>query len=141
MTQESGLPEIKLDATQLYREDTFTDRRAGTLRRLTPVTANGDEDSSRPVIYEGAASLMTPGGALPLQFPIEAGSLEEALEKFPELAQQNLQDTLEELRKMQREAQSSLVVPGRGGPGGGMGGPGGMGGLGGGMPGGGKIQL
>lgn len=140
MAQEPQLPEIKLDATQLYREETFTDRRAGTLRRLTPVTADGSDDPTRPVIFEGHASLMTPGGALPLQFAIEADSLEQALEKFPETAQQSLQETLEELRKMQREAQSSLVVPGRGGAGG-MGGMGGPGGMGGGMPGGGKIQL
>ena len=28
-----GLPEIKIDSASLYREDVFTDRRAGTLRR------------------------------------------------------------------------------------------------------------
>ena len=30
MAQEQQLPEIKLDATQLYREEIFTDRKAGT---------------------------------------------------------------------------------------------------------------
>ena len=34
MAQEQQLPEIKLDATQLYREEMFTDRKAGSLRRL-----------------------------------------------------------------------------------------------------------
>ena len=26
-----------MDSTQIYREETFTDRRVGTIRRLTPV--------------------------------------------------------------------------------------------------------
>lgn len=117
MPQDSQLPEIKLDPAQLYREETFTDRRAGTLRRLVPVDAQGRDDARRPVVYEGHASLMTPGGALPLQFGIDASSLEDALRKFPEAARQALEHTLEELRRLQREAQSSIVVPGAGGPG------------------------
>ena len=125
---QDQLPEIKLDTTQLYREESFTDGRAGTLRRLVPVDAQGREDASRPVIYEGHASLMTPGGALPLQFLIDAGSMEDALNKFPAAARQALEHTLEELRRLQREAQSSIVVPGASGPGGGM-------------PGGGRIKF
>ena len=117
MPQDPQLPDIKLDPTRLYREETFTDRRAGTLRRLVPVDAQGRDDASRPVIYEGHASLMTPGGALPLQFEIDASSLDDALGKFPEMARQALEHTLDELRRMQREAQSSIVVPGAGGPG------------------------
>lgn len=30
-----------MDPSQVYREETFTDRRVGTIRRLTPVTADG----------------------------------------------------------------------------------------------------
>jgi len=115
MAQEFQLPEIKLDPAQLYREETFTDRRAGTLRRLVPVDAQGRDDTSRPVVYEGHASLMTPGGALPLQFQIDASSLDDALKQFPHAARQALEHTLEELRRLQREAQSSIVVPGAGG--------------------------
>jgi len=117
MAPDPSLPEIKLDPAHLYREETFTDRRAGTLRRLVPVDAQGRDDAGRPVIYEGHASLMTPGGALPLQFQIDASSMEDALRKFPEVARQALEHTLEELQRLQREAQSSIVVPGAGGPG------------------------
>lgn len=117
MAQDSQLPEIRLDPAHLYREEAFTDRRAGTLRRLVPVDAQGRDDASRPAIYEGHASLMTPGGALPLQFQIDAASMEDALRKFPEAARQALEHTLEELRRLQREAQSSIVVPGAGAPG------------------------
>lgn len=135
MAADYNLPEIKLDASQLYREESLTDRRAGTLRRLVPITAEGEDDASREVVYEGHASLMTPAGSLPLSFEIEAASLEEALQKYPDAARSALQSTLEELEKLRRDQQSSIMVPGQGG--GGMGGMPGAGG----MPGGGKIQL
>ena len=51
--QEQGLPEIKFDVAELYREEVFTDRRAGTLRRMVPVTVDGSHDESRPVLYAG----------------------------------------------------------------------------------------
>lgn len=122
------LPDIRLDPAHLYREESFTDGRAGMLRKLTPVDTQGRDDTSRPVIYEGHASLMTPGGQLPLQFHIDASTMAEAIEKFPAAARQALEHTLEELRRLQREAQSSIVVPGAGG------GPAGM-------PGGGRIKF
>ena len=85
--QEPGLPEIKLETDSLYREDVFTDRRAGTVRRMTPVLPDGSADASRPVIYMGQTQLMTPGGVLPLGFEIEAPDLATAIERFPEAVQ------------------------------------------------------
>ena len=130
-TNESQLPEIRFDAASLYQEDVFTDRAAGTIRRLSPVLASGAPDSSRPVLYSGQTQLLTPGGVLPLGFEIEAASLEEAIAKFPAAVQDALNQAIEEAREMRREAQSRIVVPEAGG----------MGGLGGGIPGGGRIKL
>jgi hypothetical protein len=117
MAQDPGLPDIRLDPNGLYREETFTDLRSGSLRRMVPVTREGKDDPSRPVLFEGHASLMTQRGPLPLQFHIEASSLEDALARFPDVARQALAETLEEIRRLQREAQSSIVVPGAGGGG------------------------
>ena len=47
MAQDTGLPDIQLDGAGLYREDIFTDRKAGTIRRLMPVTADGHTDPTR----------------------------------------------------------------------------------------------
>ena len=44
MASQPDLPEVKLDPTQLYQEEIFTDRRAGTIRRLKPITADGSAD-------------------------------------------------------------------------------------------------
>lgn len=130
MAQDQELPEIKLDADALYREETYTDRRVGALRKLVPVTADGSDDPSRETIFEGSASLMTPGGALPLNFELDATTVAEALEQFPATARQALEETLEELQRMRRESSSSIITPGQGGQPG-PGGPGGMGGMGG----------
>lgn len=117
MADEPQMPEIRLDSGRLYREETFTDRRMGTLRKLHPVHADGSEDPARPVAWEGATSLMTPAGSLPLNFEIEAETLSEALEKFPDAAREALERTMEELRELRREQASSIVVPGQENPG------------------------
>jgi hypothetical protein len=126
--------DIKVDPKALYLEEVFTDRRIGTIRRLTPVTKEGVRDQARAVLYMGETQVLTPAGALPIGFEIGAGSLEEAAEKFGSLAREAIERTVKELQELRRQAASSIVVPQ--GPVPGVGG-GGMGGLGGG----GKIQL
>lgn len=115
--------EINMDAANLYREETFTDNKVGTLRRITPVTAEGEADSSRPVQFVGSTQVMTSAGPMPLSFEIEADSLSEAAAGFGEGAKQAFEKTMEELKEMQRQQASQIVVPGSGGMGG-MGGGG-----------------
>lgn len=126
MAAPNDLPDVKLDPKALYREDVFTDRRAGSIRRLTPVTADGAPDPSRPVLFSGQTQLLTPAGVLPLGFEIEAATLEEALRKFPEGVKRGLEEAIDEARELRREAASRIVVPDVGsavgpGPGGGGG--------------------
>ena len=131
--------DMQLQADDLYREEVITDRRVGSIRRLTPITTDGSDDSTRAVLYVGQAQLMTPMGTIPLSFELEAQSLSEAVEKFPQAAQEAVERTAKELEEMRREAASSIYVPGSGEAGGGM--PGGGVPGGGGMPGGGGIQM
>ncbi len=128
---------VGMDATNLYREEIYTDLQAGTIKRMIPVTPEGLTDSSRKEVYLGQATVLTPVGSLPLSFEIEAGSLSEAVEKYGGAAEKGLQETMEELRRLQQEQASSLVIPKGGVPGGDL--PGG--GMGGGFPGGGGIKL
>jgi hypothetical protein len=117
MAQQPDLPEIKLDPDSLYREEIFTDRRAGTLRRLVPVTKDGAPDATRPVLFSGQTQLLTPGGVLPLAFELDAASFDEALAKFPDAVKDALDQAIEEAREMRREAASRIVVPEVGGGG------------------------
>ena len=125
MTESANLPDIGMDGNALYREESFTDRRVGSIQRLTPITADGSDDDSRPVLYLGQTQLMTPGGALPLNFEIEADSLSDAVAKFGKQAELTLEDTMKKLEEMRREAASSLIVPGGGAAPGGVPGAGG----------------
>jgi hypothetical protein len=131
--------EPKMDPKSLYREEIVTDRKVGTIRVLTPIKSDGSDDPSRHVSYIGEAQLMTSVGTLPINFEIEAQSLDEAVKRFAEVAKEAVERTVKDLQELRRQAASSIVVPQ-----GGMGGLGGMGpgGMGpGGMPGGGKIQI
>lgn len=127
MSPENLAKEIKMDADNLYREETYTDRRTGAIRQLTPVDRNGREDASRATLYVGQAQLLTPMGALPLSFEIDAASLTEAIEKFPAAVKQAVEKTVAEAEKIRRDSASSIVIP-EVGPGGNV-------------PGGGNIKL
>jgi hypothetical protein len=115
MAAQSELPDVRLDPAAMYREEIFTDRRAGTIRRLTPITLDGEVDSARQVIFSGQTQLLTPAGVLPLVFEIEAGTLEEALRKFPDGVKVALEQAIDEAREMRREQASRIVVPEVGG--------------------------
>ncbi len=100
------------DTANLYREELFTDRKVGTIQRLTPVTATGERDETREVIYSGQTQIMTAMGALPLNFDIDAANLQEAGEKFHEAAARAYEETIREMEALRREQASSIVVPG-----------------------------
>lgn len=126
--------EPKMDPKSLYREEVITDRKVGTIRVLSPIKSDGSADASRAITYIGEAQLLTSVGTLPINFEIDAQSLEEAVKKFAEHAKEAVERTVKDLQELRRQAASSIVVP--------QGGMGGLGGMGpGGVPGGGKIQI
>ena len=110
-TPDLNSTELKLDPDKLYLEEVLTDRRIGTLRRLTPVTKDGKTDAARAVVYVGETQIMTPAGSIPIGFEIGAGSLEEAAEKFGPAAKEAIDRTVRELQELRRQASSSIVVP------------------------------
>lgn len=124
MSNQNPGDDARVDTANLYREETVTDRKVGAIRVLIPIDVEGNEDSARQRVYVGQASVYTPAGALPLNFELEAGSLAEAIEKFPAAANRAVEETMKQLQEMRREAASSLYVPGQGGggnnPGGGL---------------------
>ncbi len=113
MSSEAPKPigEIAVDAANLYREETFTDLRVATLQRFTPVKPDGSRDESREVLYIGQTQLLSQAGPVPVSCPIEAKSLEEAMQKFPEAIKQAVERLIDEAREIQRQEASSIVVP------------------------------
>jgi hypothetical protein len=113
----NDVTQIEMDGTELYREEAYTDRHVGSLQVLTPVTRDGKVDTSRPVLYVGQTQVLTPAGALPLSFEIEADSLEQAVARFGQHAREALASTMQRLDELRREAASSIIVPSGGVPG------------------------
>ena len=123
--RSTGVSEITVDTDNLHREEVFTDLHAASIRRLTPVKADGSTDSGRDVIYIGETNLMTQMGPLPVQFPIEAKSLDDAFSQFAEGDKGAVERLNERAKEMVREESSRIVVPGAAPPGvGGAGAPG-----------------
>ncbi len=126
MSQDSPA-ESQMDVANLYREDTYTDRKLGVIRCMTPVNGEGGVDASRPVLYVGQAEIMTNMGPVPINFEIEARTLAEAAAGFAAAAQQGVERTMQQIQEMRRQQASQLVVapgmpglkdgptPGRGG--------------------------
>ena len=119
---------LTMDAAGVYREDVYTDRKVGTIRKLTPVKSDGSPDAGRAPVYVGEAQILTPMGAIPVTFEIDAATLDAAVTGYPAAAKQAVERTVKEIQEMRRQAASSIVIPQGGLP------PGGLGG-------GGKIQL
>ena len=116
----NGMREMKVDASNLYREETITDLRVATIRKLVPIKADGEPDPARETLFFGQAQVMTSGGALPIEAPLEATTLPAALEKFPDAVREAVAEVMEQVREYQRQAASRIVVPNAmpGGPGG-----------------------
>ena len=110
-----------MDPNSLYREENFTDQKLGAIRKLIPVNSDGSDDKDREVMFYGSAQVMTPMGALPLNFALEGSTIGAAAEDFAGKAAIAVEGAAKELENMRREQASQIVVPGQGG---GMGGPG-----------------
>lgn len=109
----NALPDIQIDQSSLVKEEVFSDQKIGSIRVLTPVLISGEIDVSREISYYGQTQVMTPGGALPLNFELDAIDLAQAIEKFPNAAKESMQQTMKEIQDYQREQASKIVVPGQ----------------------------
>ena len=120
---EERMTEPEMNAADLWLEEVYTDRRIGTIRRLTPVKGDGARDPGREIQWIGETHVMSQIGTLPITFQLEAASLEEAVKKFGPEAKKAIERTVKELQDLRRQAASSIVIPQGGlppmGPGGG----------------------
>ena len=82
--------DFTVDRNNLYREESFTDVKVAAIRRLTPVKPDGSDDESRTCIFMAQTQLMSPSGPVVLQCILDAGNLEQAMERFPEAMQKEM---------------------------------------------------
>ncbi|MDA0744928.1 MAG: hypothetical protein O2954_00275 [bacterium] len=117
---QQSIEDIQVDVDNLYREENFTDLKVASIRRLMPVKADGSPDESREPIFVAQTHLMSQMGPLPVQAQVEAKTLEEVIQKFPEAIGKAVEEMMEEVQERRRQEASRIVVPGAGGLGGGQ---------------------
>jgi len=111
--------DFTVDQGNLYREESISDLKVASIRRLVPIKPDGSDDSSRTSIFMGHTQIMTPEGPLPLQAPLEVDTLTEAYAVFPDAMQKALSEMIQQIQAMQRKEQekkmddSRIIVPGR----------------------------
>ena len=104
--------DVRMDQDNLYLEESFTDLKAGSIRRLTPVMPDGLPDKKRKIFFMAQTQLMTQAGLLPIQCEIEAQTLKEAMEKFPAAVNEAVEKLVERANEMRRQESSRIIVPG-----------------------------
>jgi len=113
MSNEQSIKiDVKMDQDNLYLEESFTDLKAGSIRRLTPVMPDGLPDKKRKIFFMAQTQLMTQAGLLPIQCEIEAQTLMEAMEKFPAAVNEAVEKLVERANEMRRQEASRIIVPG-----------------------------
>lgn len=103
--------EFTINRSNLYQEESFTDLKTGTVKRLTPVRADGTPDKTRKTVFVGHTSILTPNDPLPIQNVIAAKELQQAIKRFPEAMQAAMEQLMEEVKKYQEQEQSQIQKP------------------------------
>jgi len=110
-TEPEKLSDVKMDTANLYREESYTDLKTGSIRKLVPVKTDGSEDTSRQAIFSGHTQLMSPHGPLPIQGAIDAKTLDEAVLGFPQAMEDAMNRMIEEAQQYQREQSNKIITP------------------------------
>lgn len=114
MADEQNEPfNLTVNRANLFREESFTDLRACTVRQLSPVNPDGSPEKGRKMVYVGQTHVMTQAGPIPIQSVIQAQDLQQAFKKFPEAMKAAMDRLIEEAKKAQQQEQSRIVIPGR----------------------------
>ena len=110
--KELNTLDLSVKKDNLYLEESFSDLDMASIRRLTPVKPNGLKDKSRKQIFAGHLNVMTPQGPIPIQAPIDARNLKEAMEMYPGAMKIALKKMQKELEKLEEQQESRIIVPG-----------------------------
>ena len=112
--QNPDAVDFSVDRQNLYLEESFTDLKVATIRRLTPVKTDGSVDKTRKTVFIGETNILTPNGPLPLQAVIQAKQLQQAVKNFPAAMQAAVDKLAEEVKKMKEKNESPIISPGGG---------------------------
>ena len=112
--------DFNFDRKNLRLEESVTDLKVGAIKCLKPINADGTDDKTRTTLYIGQTQLQSPQGLVPLNAPLKATTLEQAMEEFPGAMKNALEEMMERMKKAQEQQQaaskaneSRIITPGR----------------------------
>lgn len=97
--------DFTVNRDDLYREESVTDLKVASIRKMVPIKPDGSEDPDRFPVFFGSTQLMTPEGPLPIQSQLSAATLDEAMNEFPSAMRKALDQTIDRLKQMQQQQQ------------------------------------
>ncbi len=113
---QSGSMNFTVDKTSLYREESVTDLKVASIKKLTPILPDGSDDDTREPVFFGSAQLNTPHGPIPVQVKLSADTLEKAMDLFPAAMEVEVQKVVENIKRLQEQqkqaADSRIIMPG-----------------------------
>lgn len=111
---------FNFDSKNLYIEESISDLKVGAIRCLRPINPDGSKDESRQTLFMGHSQLQSPQGLVPLQAPLQAKTLDEAMEEFPGAMKKALEEMMHRAQQMhaqqqaeKKEDDSRIIMPGR----------------------------
>ena len=120
MSNGGQTPDINftVDQSNLYREESITDMKVASIRKLVPIKPDGTDDADRPLKFMGHTQLMSPDGPVPLHAELTADNLTDAIAEFPAAMQRTLREVVAQIQKMRQQQagqkeDSRIIVPGR----------------------------
>ena len=114
-SQLNQLDNIQVDAANLYREESITDLKVASLRKLVPIKLDGSDDPGRAVSFLAQTHVMSQAGPLPVNAQLEANTLEDAIKEFPGAVKKAVEEMINEVKEYQRQQAGKIVVPEAGG--------------------------
>jgi hypothetical protein len=98
-----------MDVDDLYRAETYTDRKAATIQVLVPVDAHGSRDPKRRQLFQSVVGMQWGGQTQHIEFLIEdAVTLKDAVEMWDLAATAAMEKAVADAEK--RAFESRMVI-------------------------------
>lgn len=98
-----------VDRANLYKEESYTDLKVASIRKLIPIKVDGSDDKDRLPVFIGHAELISPQGPIPVQAPLHATDLDAAITELPAAMEKVALEVRDNYLKMQQEQQQQSI--------------------------------
>jgi hypothetical protein len=105
--------DFSVNRKNLYKEEAFTDMEGASIRRLTPIKADGTRDKKRALVFFGHTQLLLSHGAVPVHCFLKAKNLDQAFKQFPLAMKESVEKVIKDLEAVEERGDSRIIMPGQ----------------------------